>query len=475
MKPLASRRRMLLITVVLIQLVPAIQSHADGTKNAPKNILLIVSDDLKASALGCYGNTLCKTPNIDRLAKRGMVFDRAYCQGTWCLPSRQSFMFSRYLGSPKLANHPSVAQHFKNNGYYSARVGKIFHMRVPGDIIAGTNGPDHEPSWIERFNCPGPEAHTPGRYSLLNKNVFTRKEEGRESTGDKHRMFVAVEADDEGESQPDHKAAEKASELIRDKKSEPFFLAVGFVRPHYPMVAPERFFANYPINKISLPEAVPNDLDDIPAQGRGQTLSSQCGIDAFPENQKRMWAAYYASVEFMDVQVGKILDELEKHKLLDSTIIVFTSDHGYHLGEHSFWQKSDLHEEVTRVPMIVSVPGMKPGHTNALCELVDIYPTLIELASLDRPLNVQGKSFANVVGNSTARHRVTAMSQLRKAISIRTDKWAYISYGPDIEELYDMNSDPKQFHNVAHQAKHHQVLVRHRILADQRRAELKSD
>ena len=209
----------------------------------------MISDDLKASVLGCYGDQVCRTPNLDRLAKQGMVFNRAYCQAMWCAPSRLSLMHSRYQGSGKV----NLGTHFRDNRYYTARVGKIYHMRVPGDIIDGTNGDDIAESWTERFNSPGLKAHTPGDYACLNLNVFTDELENRQSTKMKHRMFVTVEYDGDGSDQPDHKSATKAIELLKKHQREPFFLAVGMVRPHYPMVAPRQFFQAYPWNDIQLP------------------------------------------------------------------------------------------------------------------------------------------------------------------------------------------------------------------------------
>ncbi|MGY8690680.1 MAG: sulfatase-like hydrolase/transferase, partial [Verrucomicrobiales bacterium] len=205
-------------------------------------MLFIVSDDLRANTLGCYGDAICQTPNIDKLASQGMVFDRAYCQGTVCGPSRASFMTSRYQGKGK----KTLGQHFKENGFYSARVGKIFHMRVPGDIIAGTDGDDIEACWTERFNSQGNEAHTPGDYACLNLNIFTRELEGRQSTKMPHRMFVSVKYEGDGSDQPDHKTATKTIDLLQKHKAKPFFIAAGFVRPHYPMVAPHRYFEPYP-------------------------------------------------------------------------------------------------------------------------------------------------------------------------------------------------------------------------------------
>ena len=190
-----------------------------------KHVLFLVSDDLKASALGCYGNTQCKTPNIDRLANEGMIFENAYCQGLWCAPSRTSFMHSRYQGE----GEKNLGQCFREAGWHSARVGKIYHMRVPGDIIAGTDGEDIPSSWDERFNSAGLEAHTPGHYACLNLNIFTDALENRQSTRMPHRMFVTVRYDGDGADQPDSKSATKAIELLQAHRDQNMFLAVGFV------------------------------------------------------------------------------------------------------------------------------------------------------------------------------------------------------------------------------------------------------
>ncbi len=413
-----------------------------------RNVLFVISDDLRANVLGCYGNELCKTPNIDRLAKRGMVFERAYCQGTWCAPSRTSFMFSRYRGAGKV----SLGEYFIRSGFYSARVGKIFHMRVPGDIIDGTDGPDVPECWTEKFNSQGREAHTPGDYACLNQNIFTDELEGRESTGMKHRAYVTVSYEGSGEDQPDHKTASKTIELLRKHKEERFFIAAGFVRPHYPMVAPKQYFEPYPIEQIEMPPQVAGDLDDIPKIGR-TTTSKSCGIDRFPDNQKRMWSGYYASVQFMDEQVGRVLDELDRLGLTESTAIVFTSDHGYQLGDHTFWQKLTLHEQVARVPLIISVPGHSSGRTQSFAELVDVYPTLVSATGLSVPESVQGTSLMPVIKDSAASVKSAAMA-FNKGALLRTDGWAYMQYQNGSEELYDMKTDPEQIFNLAKSEPH---------------------
>ncbi|MFP6873296.1 MAG: sulfatase [Verrucomicrobiales bacterium] len=410
---------------------------------AIKNVLFLISDDLKASVLGCYGGQ-CHTPNIDKLAGSSLVFERAYCQGTSCGPSRTSFMHSRYRGSAEV----NLGEHFKENGRYSARVGKIYHMRVPGDIIAGTDGNDIASSWTEKFNSPGQEAHTPGDYACLNLNVFTREPKGRQSTRMPHRMFVTVSYEGDGSDQPDHKTATKVIELLHAHKEQPFFIAAGFIRPHYPMVQPERYFAPYPWQKMKLPRQQPGDIDDIPRLGRPGIHSAGNPIGKFPDNQKRMWSGYYAATQFMDEQLGRVLNELERLGLRESTVIVFTSDHGYHLGEHTFWQKSNLHEEVIRVPLIVSVPGMAAGRTQSITELVDLFPTLCELTGLRVPESVQGTSLVPVLKDHAAEVKDSALS-FSRGTSLRLRDWAYMRYSDGSEELYDMVRDSGQFSNLA--------------------------
>lgn len=431
---------------LLFALVISATSSAVGSEI--KNVLFLIADDLKAGVLGAYGDDFCETPNIDALASSGMVFDRAYCQGTWCKPSRQSLMYSRYEGSKGV----TLGEHLIANGFYSARVGKIFHMRVPGDIIAGTDGEDVPATWSERFNCQGQEAHTPGLYRLLNQNIETRAPENRQSTKMPFRMFASVESDGDGSEQPDWKAAEKAVELLKQQKNsdKPFFIATGFVRPHYPSVAPASYFEKYPYSEIPIPAVPEGDLDDIPAAGKTGTTSQSSGIAKYPDNIRKMWADYYATVTFMDEQLGKVIAALEEEGLRDSTLIIFTSDHGYHLGEHHFWQKSKFHEDVTRVPFIVSAPGYEAGRTMSLAELMDIYPTVCDLLGVKIPDEVQGRSLRPVLADPSATVREAAFSlDGRKGEAIRTADWAFFQYTKGGEELYDMKADPGQFTNLA--------------------------
>ncbi|MBT6849830.1 MAG: sulfatase-like hydrolase/transferase, partial [Opitutae bacterium] len=362
-----------------------------------KNVLLIVSDDLKADALGCYGNKIAQTPHVDQLAKEGTLFRNAYCQGTTCRPSRASFMRGRRQGERGI----TWGEHFRKNGFSSTRVGKIFHMRVPGDIIAGTDGADVPACWSAKFNMPGKEAHTPGNYACLNLNKFTTKPAGRQSTRMPYRMFVTVDYVGDGSDQPDWKSATKSIELLKSfrKDDKPFFLATGLVRPHYPNVAPEQYFARYPYKKMTLPFVPSDDWDDMPKSAVSRSNSKYYGIDKFPDNQRRMWAGYLATVTFMDEQVGRILKTLRELELDRETAVFFTSDHGYLLGEHHFWQKGNLREEVTRVPLIMKVPTSQPGSSSSIVELIDLFPTACEATGLTIPKGVEGKSLFPVLEN----------------------------------------------------------------------------
>ena len=411
-----------------------------------KNILLIVSDDLKADAINCYGNKTASTPNIDRLASEGTLFQNAYCQGTVCAPSRASFMRGRYFGK----NQITWGKHFQNHGYSSTRVGKIFHMRVPGDIIAGTDGQDVAECWSAKYNIPGKEAHTLGNYACLNLNKFTTKLEGRESTRMPNRMFVTVDYEGDGSDQPDWKAATKSIELLRQLKKDekPFFLAAGLIRPHYPNVAPKQYFDLYPFSKIKLPFVPDGDWKDMPEQAISNSNSKRFGIDKFPDNQKRMWSGYLATVTYMDEQVGRILNALKQLNLDKETAVIFTSDHGYLLGEHNFWQKGNLREEVTRVPLIIKSPESSPNRNSSIVELVDIFPTACELAGLPIPKSVQGKSLVPILHKLETKVKNSALSFVPKGISLRTEKWSYMKYKDGSEELYDMRIDSKQFQNL---------------------------
>ncbi|WDQ15240.1 sulfatase [Rhodopirellula sp. P2] len=441
----------------------------------PMNVLFLISDDLTSTALSCYGNEVCQTPNIDSLAAEGTRFTRAYCQATYCGPSRASFLSGYYphatgvLGykspRPQIGDRPTWPQCFKDQGYYTARVSKIYHMGVPGGIETGGDGRDHDGgngaddaiSWTERFNSPGPEWKATGDGETLENNP----DGARPVVGG--NTFVVVEADGDDTVHSDGKTAVKAAELIHAKREQPFWLGVGFVRPHVPFVAPAKYFEPFkPYRKLRLPERIEGDWDDIPKLGINYKTSQNMKMDL--RRQRKAVGGYYASVAYMDAQVGKVLAALRESEQAENTIVVFTSDHGYHLGEHDFWAKVSLRDESSQVPLIIKVPGKDPGVCHSLVEMLDLYPTLAKLCDLDVPDHVQGKDISRLLDDpqQAVRDAAFCVAPMRKGFLLRTDRWAFIQYKEDASggiELFDMQSDPRQFTNLASSPEHANVVA----------------
>jgi iduronate 2-sulfatase len=426
----------------------ALASTTDKPKPGKKyNVLFIAADDLN-NDLGCYGNTYVKSPNIDKLAARGVRFDKAYNQFPLCSPSRTSLLTGTTPdanGVYELQTHfrknlPDVVtlpQLFKNNNYFSARVGKIFHYGVPGQI--GTNGLDDSLSWNLRINPSGIDKTE----EKLIKNL----------TPDRHLgSALSWRATGTDEEHTDGLIVTEAIKILEEKKNEPFFLAVGFFRPHTPYVAPQKYFDLYDENTVPLAKEKENDLADVP-EAALFTVPPHWGLD----EQKRREAqrAYYATISFMDAQVGRLLDALDRLKLSDNTIIVFWSDHGYNLGQHGQWMKQSLFENSARVPLIIAVPGQGGKASSRTVELLDIYPTLAELCGLPAPKHLQGKSLTPLIKNPSAVWDKPAFTQVkRKDImgrSIRTERWRYTEWdeGKAGVELYDHQNDKDEFTNLA--------------------------
>lgn len=472
------------ILLILLMLLLVFQDNIRGEEHP--NILLIVSDDL-TTCLGSYGNDVCKTPNLDRLAREGVAFDRAYCQYPVCGPSRASFMSGLYpnrtgllrnsyeLGSyrasnPKLVDHPSIGGFLRINGYVSLRISKIYHMGVPGGIEAGDRGGDDPDSWDRAFDIMAPETASPGTLELLSPK---RKHYGSNFT----RVVVP---DELIATQADQLAASQAIAILENRArgrsdsrfirpEQPFFLAVGFVRPHVPLIAPKRIFDDYPDKDAKLPYVPNGDLSDIPVDAASMENMGRYGMNE--TQQKQALSAYYASVSYMDEQVGRLLNALDRLDLRKNTVVIFTSDHGYNLGEHHCWQKLSLFEESTRVPLIISVPGFEDSagkHNFALVELIDLYPTIADLVGLKEqaPKILQGRSLRGLLqnpaqlGNRKAAYTVTH----KNGESIRTIRWRYNRWGDTGEELYDHKTDPHEFTNLATVPSQSKILDRMREL-----------
>ncbi len=457
------------LLLLLVGLSPAIgQTTKRTSEKRPINVLFIAVDDLN-NDLGTYGHRLVRSPNIDKLARRGVRFDRAYCQFPLCSPSRTSLMTGLRPDTTRvydlqrhfrtvLPNVVTLPQMFKNNGYFAARVGKIYHYGVPNDI--GKSGLDDPASWDVTVNPRGRDKDeedkvvnlTPGR--------------GLGSA------LAYLEADGTDEEQTDGKVATETIRLLEQNQDKPFFLAAGFYRPHCPYVAPKKYFGMYRLDKITLPRDPAGDRAAAPAPAHF-TNPPNWGLGE--ADRKKSIQAYYASITFMDAQVGRLLDALDRLKLADNTVVVLWGDHGYLLGEHGNWMKQMLFEESARVPLIVSAPGKKGNGkgSRALVEFVDIYPTFAELAGLTPPADLQGKSLVPLLDRPTGSVKPAAYTQVQRGggqgvnsrfmgRSVRTDRWRYSEWGQDGArgaELYDHQTDPREHKNLAADPKHAAIVT----------------
>ena len=415
------------------------------------NILFLICDDLNCD-IGAYGHPQVKTPNIDRLATQGVLFQNTHCQYPLCGPSRASFMTGMYPDQTlvrrnaiylreHVPNVMTIPQTFRLDGYFATRIGKVFHYNVPRHI--GTAGHDDPYSWNYTINPRGRDKDEEDKIFSLVPNTF----------GGTLSWLAAEGADEE---QTDGIAATEAVKLLQQyaRQKKAFFLTVGLYRPHTPFVAPKKYFDLYPLASIKVPEVPASYLDTLPAPAVASIRRKKDQIDLDDHLARQAIQAYYASITFADAQLGRILDALEDSGLDKNTIVVFTSDHGYHMGEHGHWQKTTLFENATRVPLIIAGPGVgQVGKaSDAIVEMVDIYPTMVELANLTPPKSVSGVSLAPVLEDVTAIVRTSALTQYNNGYSIRTNRYRYTEWGENGElglELYDHENDPAELINLS--------------------------
>jgi uncharacterized sulfatase len=435
---------------------------AGGAEPAEKpklNVLFIATDDLN-NDLGCYGHPQVKSPNIDRLSKMGVRFDRAYCQFPLCSPSRSSVMTGLRPGTTRVFNLQyhfrsglpdvvTLSQLFKNAGAAAVRVGKIYHYGNPGDI--GTSGLDDAPSWTEVHNPSGRDKnplepkilnHTPKR-GLGSAMCWLSDEEGK------------------GEEHTDGRVATETVRLLEKHKDGPFFIASGFYKPHTPYVAPRKYFDLYPPESIRLPE-IPEGLKGAAPAAALASTQPWPYFGATAEQARDCKRAYYATISFMDAQVGRVLEAMDRLKLWETTVVVFWSDHGYFLGEKGLWMKQSLYEESARVPMIVVAPGAK-GNGKACArtvELLDLYPTLADLAGLEAPKSLEGASLRPLLDDPARAWERPAFTQVQRGAfpgySVRTERWRYVEWddGAKGVELFDHDADPRENRNLAADSAH---------------------
>lgn len=448
------------------------------------NVLFIISDDLRTE-LGSYGSKLAKTPNIDRLASSGVRFDRAYCQFPLCNPSRVSMLTGRQpLATGVLGNrtdfreaHPdfvTLPELFKKSGWLAVRVGKIFH-----------GGLDDHASWSEGAE-PRVNFDEAGLRRLDEAEVIFAAERSAQNSAGQRRAnnsdrWIVLEGD--GESHGDYRTANRTIELLRRFKEsrQPFFIGCGFVKPHSPPTAPQKFYDLYDPAKIELPPdfaprpTVPEGFPRAAIRPRNADLFM--GRDASPEEARQMIRAYAASTSWMDWNVGRVLSELEKLGLRDSTVVVFWGDHGYQLGEKGKWSKAgSLFEQGTRLPLIIAPPGQSKGKVvEQLVQSVDIYPTVAELCGLKTPEGVEGRSLVPLIRNPKAEWNYPAFSiwsengRTVHGAAVKTQKYRYAEFfeAGGGAMLFDEAADPHEMKNLADDPEFAEVRAEHsRLVKD---------
>lgn len=436
---------------------------------APPNVLLLVSDDLNTH-LGCYGQTMAKTPHLDALAKRSVLFERAYCQFPHCNPSRASFLTGMRPRTTRVTNNEdnlyrnipdvmTMPHWFRTHGYATARCGKIFHLGVP----SGDESMDDPQAWDFGTPFKDERPYPKSRPSAV-----------KVSTGKKGGIGwneIPCADDDLVDGNFAHTAIDW---LEKRDATKPFLLAIGFHRPHLPLVAPEKYYDLYPFDSMKLPEEPANDVDDIPEPARNGAVPGYA-VQTTPEQRRAAIRAYLATVSYMDAQAGRVVEAVSRLGLAENTIIIFMSDHGWHLGEHGLWHKRSLFEESARVPFIVHVPSAKGNgaRSKSLIESLDLFPTLCDLTGVPAPTNLEGQSLRTLLNDPTATLHDAAFTEARRGPqaqffgrSVRTSRWRYTEWndGRAGTELYDHDADPHEFTNLATDPRHADTVAKLKTL-----------
>jgi arylsulfatase A-like enzyme len=445
------------------------------------NVLFIISDDLRPE-LGCYGSKMAVSTNIDALAAAGLRFDRAYCQFPLCNPSRSSMLNGRHPTSTGILGnrgffrdeHPdfiSLPQLFKTNGYETLRTGKIFH-----------DGIDDTDAWTDGGEPRGPNAQR-SAFDLppLGDKVFAQYRQPNNRPGPADAQMTQAQRSDrwlildgDGEGHPENAVADRAIAYLRKYGEKPFFLAVGFSKPHSPPTAPQRFYDMHPLDTITLPPNFaprPTVPEGFPSRSiRPRNADLFVDRDATPETAKDMIRAYMASVSWMDWNLGRVIAELDRLKLRENTVIVFWGDHGYQLGERGKWSKAgSLFEQGTRTPLIFVAPGVtgKGRVSPRIVEAVDIYPTLAELCGIQIPRGVEGHSLVPLLKNPDAAWNRPAYSLWSEngltylGAVVRTERWRFAEFeaGRGGAMLFDEQADPDELKNLANDPKYADVCA----------------
>jgi uncharacterized sulfatase len=451
------------VTRTIIPLTLSITTTFAAGQAKKMNVLFISVDDMN-NDLACYGHPLVSSPNIDRLASKGIAFANAYCQFPLSSPSRSSLLTGlrpdhtrvfnlTYHFRQDMPDAVTLPQMFMKNGYYVARVGKMFHYGNPGDI--GTNGLDDRLSWGERYNPAGKDK-TSLELDVIN---YTPKR------GLGAAMAFLSDVTGKDEEHTDGKVATETIKLLKEHRDKPFFIAAGFYKPHCPWITPSRYFDLYDLSAMKLPQISEETKSAYPKQALASTSPwPYFGITSQQALECKL--AYYAAISFVDAQIGRLIDAVDELGLSENTIIVFWSDHGYHLGEHGLWFKQSCFEESAKCPLIISVPGNKANGEvcRKMVELVDIYPTLAALTGLRPPDGLEGYSLAPLIKKPESAWKHPAFTQVQRGDipghSVRTEKWRYTEwdFGKAAAELYDEVNDPHELENLVSEPGYEEII-----------------
>lgn len=436
-----------LLLALLLSVVVS-STHAASTK---PNVLLIMADDLRDYG-GAFTRELVKTPNLDRLRARGVTFERAYVQYPVCNPSRSSLLTGMrpeetgIVGNDvrlreRLPDVVTLPQLCKEQGWQSAAFGKIFHLGGGRDAAARQAWMDTGRSWhsAESF-----EPTALGRKLLAGRNV----------TGGKLNWCAWGAADGGDDDQPDGQIAAATVTKIEQLGDAPWFIGCGFMKPHDPFIAPKKYFDLY--HRASLkPWTDPADLTAARKEAVGFGAYGEAFATFGDAEWRELLRAYCAGTSFMDAQLGRVLDALDRRKLWDRTMVIFVGDHGYHTGERNWWNKNTLFERSCRAPLIIAAPGAKAGQTSrSLVEFVDLYPTITEFCGLPAPRTLAGKSLMPILKKTTATTKDAAFTLVTRGPklhgqSVRTTRWRFTRWSDGTQELYDHSTDPEENRNVA--------------------------
>lgn len=439
------------------------------TEAARPNVLFLAVDDMKdwVNCLGGYEGTV-HTPNIDRLAKRGMLFTNAHCPSPKCAPSRAAIMTglrpsttglydNGHWWMPNFPDLVTIPIHFRSHGYLVVGAGKIFHH------TAGNNPPNQwrlyqplrfrDDPWFRgvKLNYPWSKV---GPYP---ENFPFSKVKGLGHENDWGSLPLREPEYD------DTQTVDFAIAILNGRHDRPFFVACGLFRPHLPWYVPKKYFDLYPIDEIVLPKVKSDDLDDVPSGGRKLAKARRSDFEKIKNagRWKHAVQAYLASISYADAQIGRVLDALDSSPYAENTIVLLWSDHGWHLGEKNHWHKTTLWEEATRVPFIISAPGMKSARCSKPVSLINIFPTLNELCDLPTIDSHDGVSLVPLLRNTKAAWNHPAIIEYKSGnAAIRSERYRYIRYNDGGEELYDLQTDPNEWHNLASNKEHEALKAR---------------